>query len=191
MKIIRKNAWISCAFCLVLALILTAVTAQDVAASGLSAPGMSSNMGCDDDCDDDSDDEDLGRIVLHAPAGVWTVVQWQDGMGRWHDVEGWRGQAHGGEIAWKVEEKDFRTGPFRWVAYDSNSGRVIGATYSFFLPGANETLHLALQGEWRRPEQPQPDRRYADPGQRRDHDPGQRRYHDPGRRWQRHPGYGC
>ena len=41
----------------------------------------------------------VGFIDLHvdpAQTGLWAVVQWQDAVGDWHDVEGWRGALDSG-----------------------------------------------------------------------------------------------
>jgi hypothetical protein len=78
-----------------------------------------------------------------APATAWTVVQWQDGLGGWHDVEGWRGDLdEGQQKVWWVLSKDFNTGPFRWVVYDKRGGRVWSTSKAFTLPGAD--------GQWLR-----------------------------------------
>ena len=66
--------------------------------------------------------------------GAWTVVQWQGGDGVWHDVEGWRVHMRGGQVYWRVAEKDFGTGPFRWVVYDKEGGRLLAMSASFTLP---------------------------------------------------------
>ncbi|MFZ1752086.1 MAG: hypothetical protein WAU10_00005, partial [Caldilineaceae bacterium] len=69
--------------------------------------------------------ENLARILLVAgPAyeGAWTVVQWQDKPGKWHDVEGWQGHVRNGWIRWRVAPKDWQTGPFRWLLYDQAGG---------------------------------------------------------------------
>lgn len=83
-----------------------------------------------------------GYIELHVPfarLGMRTVVQWQDGLGHWHDVEGWRVDLDGtsggvGVKKWGVEPKDFNTGPFRWVVYDADGGVVLGTSQRFRLP---------------------------------------------------------
>jgi len=77
---------------------------------------------------DDGGRDDSGPLGTHielaAPehAGAWSVVQWQDVNGNWHDVEGWRGtlDSHG-YIRWWVAAKDFGTGPFRWVISGGDS----------------------------------------------------------------------
>src|SRR5688572_16967693 len=55
----------------------------------------------------------VAAIALYAPgapATAWTVVQWADPLGGWHDVEGWRGDLDEGEQkVWWVLDKDFNT----------------------------------------------------------------------------------
>lgn len=58
-----------------------------------------------------------------APAAGWSVVQWQDAQGEWHDVERW----------W-VAPADFRKGPFRWVLYETRDGEQVAISHSFDLP---------------------------------------------------------
>ena len=77
---------------------------------------------------DDGGRNDSGPLGTHielvAPehAGAWSVVQWQDSAGNWHDVEGWRGTLDSqGYIRWWVDAKDFGTGPFRWVISGGDS----------------------------------------------------------------------
>ena len=79
----------------------------------------------------------LARILLVAGSAyedAWTVVQWQDKPGMWHDVEGWQGHAHNGWIRWRVAQKDWGTGPFRWLVYDEAGGTLLGSTANFMLP---------------------------------------------------------
>lgn len=79
---------------------------------------------------------------------VLTVVQWQDGLGEWHDVDPWRGtldEVHGDEgiKRWYVAEKDFSTGPFRWVVY--NETGTLAASESFYLPSVDrEVVHVTV-----------------------------------------------
>ena len=78
------------------------------------------------------------HISLRAPAappGIWTVVQWQDRAGDWHDVEGWRGKLDTtGQKMWWVAHKDFGAGPFRWALYASQGGPLLTASDPFYLP---------------------------------------------------------
>ncbi|CAG0930328.1 hypothetical protein TFLX_01660 [Thermoflexales bacterium] len=84
-------------------------------------------------------------IELRVPTDnlkLWTVVQWQDPQGRWHDVETWRGvldeiNQHKGDKLWWVYPRDYGKGPFRWVIYDQPNGQMLAASRSFNLPGAS------------------------------------------------------
>jgi hypothetical protein len=72
---------------------------------------------------------------------LWTVVQWQDGMGDWHDVEGWRGNLDEeepgiGKKVWLVEDKDLGDGPFRWLLYARPGGPLAAISDPFYLPAA-------------------------------------------------------
>ena len=81
---------------------------------------------------------------------MWTVVQWQDGLGRWHDVEGWQGKMEviGGDQAtrsWWVDHKDFGAGPFRWLICQENCHNPLGASASFYLPdGLNRVVAVEV-----------------------------------------------
>ena len=80
---------------------------------------------------------DTGSILLKvtgAPVTACTVVQWQDGLGDWHAVEGWRGDLDNGEKMWWVLKPNFGQGPFRWLIYDRRDGSVWETSQSFFLP---------------------------------------------------------
>jgi hypothetical protein len=76
-----------------------------------------------------------------ASAGAWSVVQWQDSAGGWHDVEGWRGPlSDANNWRWWVAAKDFGKGPFRWAVTQGPGGPLLGVSAPFNLPGAaNET----------------------------------------------------
>jgi hypothetical protein len=83
-------------------------------------------------------------------AELWTAVQWQDSAGRWHDVEGWRGNLDElansvGKKVWWVAEKDFGTGPFRWVVRRGEDGELLAGSEPFHLPEADrETLRVGV-----------------------------------------------
>lgn len=76
---------------------------------------------------------------------LWTIVQWQDAHGDWHDVEGWQGTleevrvdgdgAVTGYKRWWVAQDDLGTGPFRWVVYQGADGPQLVASEPFDLPG--------------------------------------------------------
>lgn len=103
----------------------------------------------------DENDDDGGNAPLvatielqvqPAQAGLWTVVQWQDSDGNWHDVEGWRGNLEaGGKKMWQVAAKDFGTGPFRWVVYQGQDGSELETSEPFTLPRqANEVVRVVV-----------------------------------------------
>ncbi len=86
---------------------------------------------------------------LMAWQDLWTEVQWTDGTD-WFVVEGWRGQMD--NIAqqddhwvslreWWVDARDLGKGPFRWVIYDHQGGKVLVTSESFMLPaGGGQTM---------------------------------------------------
>jgi hypothetical protein len=74
---------------------------------------------------------------------LWTVVQWQDASGNWHDVEGWRGTfddvaiENGVVIAqkvWWVAQADLGKGPFHWLVYRGQGGVLLVRSTPFHLP---------------------------------------------------------
>lgn len=88
---------------------------------------------------DDNDRQPEGAYIeMEAGATtLWTVVQWQDDLGGWHDVEGWRGSLNQrGNKRWWVAPRDFNSGPFRWVIFSSPDGAVLAESPSFYLPKA-------------------------------------------------------
>ncbi len=89
----------------------------------------------------------VATIALEVPtdwSSAWAVVQWQDGLGAWHDVEGWRGWLPDNSRQWVVAQ-DFATGPFRWVVMAEPEGAVMGVSDSFYLPSAaNEWLWVTI-----------------------------------------------
>ncbi len=79
---------------------------------------------------------------------LWTVVQWQDGLGDWHDVEGWQGgletltvgdDGFWGQRLWWVAPGDLGKGPFRWVIYAApdKAGEMLVASKPFYLPSSS------------------------------------------------------
>jgi hypothetical protein len=99
-----------------------------------------------DDDDDDDKDIPIGAYIelqaASAPSDAWTVVQWQDRAGGWHDVEGWQGTLEpDGSKRWWVSAKDFGTGPFRWIVTDRQGGQLLAISAPFSLPAvANEIV---------------------------------------------------
>jgi len=79
-------------------------------------------------------------------AAVITLVQWQDGLGNWHDVDGWRGTldqlfADGGRKTWFISGDLFGKGPFRWAIYQDAGAetgtKTLGVSDPFTMPGYN------------------------------------------------------
>ncbi len=109
--------------------------------------GTNDNGGSDDD-DESNNDEVGAHIELQIQpeqVELWTVVQWQDSAGGWHNVEGWRGflEANGGK-RWWVAAKDFDTGPFRWVVYQKPNGQPVATSIPFHLPYANQINYIQV-----------------------------------------------
>ncbi len=73
---------------------------------------------------------------------LWTVVQWQDGLGEWHDVEGWQSTLEAdGTKTWWLGRSDFSEEPFRWLVYQHRAGLLLAASEPFYLPTmAGETV---------------------------------------------------
>ncbi len=80
-----------------------------------------------------------------AQAGLWTVVQWQDSAGEWHNVDGWQGPPEGNGRQWWVEAKNFGKGPFRWVVTRGPGGAQAGISAPFNLPaGAGQRVQVIV-----------------------------------------------
>ena len=81
-------------------------------------------------------------------ASVQTLVQWQDGLGSWHDVEGWRGTldelySDGGRKTWWMSKEHFGTGPFRWAIYKGDE--TLATSESFAMPkSAGEVVQVVM-----------------------------------------------
>jgi hypothetical protein len=80
------------------------------------------------------------HIVLRvpsAPPDVWTVIQWQDNAGGWHDVDGWQGTLDAGnQKMWWLAPDLFGKGPFRWLVYQGDRARLLATSAPFYLPGS-------------------------------------------------------
>jgi len=83
---------------------------------------------------------------------LWTVVQWRDYRGYWHNVGGWQGmldevQGGVGKKVWWVDEVDLDRGPFRWLVYQERNGNLLAASDFFYLPsdvGRVEVVEVAV-----------------------------------------------
>lgn len=78
---------------------------------------------------------------------LWTVMQWQDALGNWHDVEGWRGTldevAKGeGRKVWWLSSDLFGAGPFRWLVYAQPNGVLLATSEAFHLPDATGRIEI-------------------------------------------------
>lgn len=84
-----------------------------------------------------------GAITLYAhpvQPELWTVVQWQDAQGGWHDVEGWQGPFNQeNQVVWWVAPAGLGKGPFRWTVYQSQGGQLLAISDSFYLPDSADT----------------------------------------------------
>jgi hypothetical protein len=92
-------------------------------------------------------------ITLYAypiQSDAWTVVQWQDAQGDWHDVEGWQGPlGQEGHVVWWVTPEIWGEGPFRWAIYQRQDGQLLATSDSFNLPGsADEAVKIVMPLLW-------------------------------------------
>lgn len=121
--------------------------------AGPTLPPRNTPQPSSNDDDDDSGSTPLVAFIeLQAPSaatGSWSVVQWQDSDGNWHDVEGWRSVLGvGGYQRWTVAAKDFNTGLFRWqIRQGGPDGAVLGTSQTFDLPAnALQTMVVSVAG---------------------------------------------
>jgi hypothetical protein len=121
-------------------LLLGALSTPSAQAAGNAAPALAQ----------------ISLVVTPADRHYGSIVQWQGTDGRWHNVDGWRREITSGTINWSVEEKDFGTGPFRWLVFSSDSGRPLAISQPFYLPteGETKTFYVTLTPPSRSPEQP-------------------------------------
>lgn len=84
----------------------------------------------------------IALAVAGAPATAWTSVQWQDGLGQWHDANGWQASlnAAGQRVWWVSDSLLGNTGLFRWVVYQWQGGPVWATSLVFHVP--------AVAGQW-------------------------------------------
>ncbi len=73
--------------------------------------------------------------------GVWTIVQWKEADGDWHDVEGWQGTVElDGMQTWWVDGAQLGNGPFRWRVYTEKDGEPLAISEDFYLPERARTV---------------------------------------------------
>lgn len=77
--------------------------------------------------------------VKPVDAQLWTVVQWQDGEGKWHTVDGWRGNLDmlsksEGWKYWFYGEDLLGKGPFRWQIYSADGDTLLATSDAFVIP---------------------------------------------------------
>ena len=95
------------------------------------------------------DDANEGALIyLHVPsppADLQTIVQWQDGLGEWHDVVGWQGTLNEANfIVWWVAPRDLGAVWYRWLAYTAD-GRIHTTSDAFSLPDRpDQSLHILI-----------------------------------------------
>jgi hypothetical protein len=87
----------------------------------------------------------IDLAVTGAPIDAWTIVQWQDGNGAWHNVEGWRAALVGDYQEWWLGRNDYGTGPFRWCVLATPMGSIVASSDPFYLPArSGEWTHVTL-----------------------------------------------
>ncbi len=70
---------------------------------------------------------------------LWTAMEWQDGEGAWHQVDGWLGaldsvESGVGYKTWSVPPSLFGQGPFRWLVYNDSEGSAVAISDPYDLP---------------------------------------------------------
>ena len=80
---------------------------------------------------------------------LWTVVQWQDANGEWHDVAGWQGTLDTIKIGkdgtvvgyktWWLGYENLGQGTFRWQVLESQDGQLHVTSDPFNLPATSKT----------------------------------------------------
>ncbi len=73
-------------------------------------------------------------FITGAVEPYYAIVQWQDGLGDWHDIDGWRGKVSDNHVLWYIAKRTFGTGPYRWVVYDDTG--VLGSSEPFDMPNS-------------------------------------------------------
>ncbi len=80
------------------------------------------------------------ELHLRPPSStLWLQVEWLDGLGHWHRVDGWQGTIDRVEEAvgikrWWLPRDLFGLGPFRWAVLEAPDGDYITVSSPFTLP---------------------------------------------------------
>jgi len=72
--------------------------------------------------------------IMPAVETYWTEIEWIDGTGMWHPVEGWQGHSTQGMVRWFMRPAEFGKGPFHWQIYTQDRNRLIATSNTFYLP---------------------------------------------------------
>jgi hypothetical protein len=140
MKIITKNYTVIFSFILLIILVMSLGWPSPAVADNPLPPRYLPKF------HHGKNEKPLGAYIeLHPNSNqdkLWTIVQWQDKPGAWHDVTGWQGDLDVGyKKVWWVALADFDKGPFRWVIYQGQGGKMLATSEPFYLPHiANETI---------------------------------------------------
>jgi hypothetical protein len=91
-------------------------------------------------------------IRLHTSSSVpeaWTTIEWQNELGDWYEVDGWRGHLDEGNAdtkTWWVDPDNFGQGPFRWLVYTGQDGTQLAVSDPFDLPTHNrQVISVAIE----------------------------------------------
>ena len=81
--------------------------------------------------------------TFHWQEDLWHVVEWNDHDGNWIPVDGWQGRFDtifpeetvmvAQRELWATNEH-LGTGPFRWLVYEGENGRLMKTSEAFYLP---------------------------------------------------------
>lgn len=91
------------------------------------------------------------QFLSDAPADMnWrknllTAVEWRDGLGNWHVVDGWQARmdevkSQHGVKSWYVSEELFGKGPFCWVIYPDANSDPIAVSLPFNMPASSGVI---------------------------------------------------
>ena len=96
-------------------------------------------------------DSKISALIGGLPSSIWITVQWQDGFGGWHTVDGWQGMASSVDAngvlfqQWDISPDLFDRGPFRWALYTFQGGSLIGVSPSFNMPALGQlNLYMSM-----------------------------------------------